>query len=94
MDGYAPHCDARVLHAPNVCEYCDRYPDYQELRKRWGIAFTGQTPKKDQVPCPADAIRPPGSDRDHRRWAGNVATTEKPVDEIAASKMIYGRLWE
>lgn len=24
-----PHCDAYVLHAPGVCEYCDRHPDWQ-----------------------------------------------------------------
>jgi len=37
-----PHCDPRILHAPGgACEYCDAHPDWQELRKAWGIAFTG-----------------------------------------------------
>lgn len=40
-----PHCDSRVLHAPGECEFCDRHPDWQELRKSWGIAFTGHQPQ-------------------------------------------------
>lgn len=39
-----PHCDQRILHAKGECEFCDRHPDWQELRKAWGIAFTGYTP--------------------------------------------------
>ena len=39
-----PHCDARILHAPGECEYCDLHPEWQELRKVWGIAFTGHLP--------------------------------------------------
>lgn len=39
-----PHCDARILHAPGECEYCDLHPEWQELRKMWGIAFTGHLP--------------------------------------------------
>lgn len=113
-----PHCDARVLHAPGECEYCDRHADWQELRQAWGIAFTGHSPNPvsandDEgpdaahgrsysfgwvglppdvlLPCPADFARPPGSGSDHRRWAGNVATTQEPVNETAASRMPYGR---
>jgi hypothetical protein len=89
-----PHCDARVLHAPGVCQYCDARPDWQELWKFWGIAFTGQTPVADQLPSPADAARPPGASNDHRQWAGNVATTEAPVNESFASRVFYGRTGE
>lgn len=39
-----PHCDSRILHAPGECEYCDEVPEWQELRKAWGIAFTGRVP--------------------------------------------------
>lgn len=94
-----PHCDARVLHAPGECEFCDRYPEWQDLRKRWGIAFTGHEPltrdygtsQRTQLPCPADFNRPPtGEGSDHRRWAGNVATTQAPVNETGASRMVYG----
>lgn len=38
-----PHCDSRVLHAPGKCEFCDKHPDWQDLRLAWGIAFTGDT---------------------------------------------------
>ncbi len=86
-----PHCDARVLHAPGFCEYCDGHADWQALRETWGIAFTGQTPVADQFPCPADTARPPNASNDHRHWAGNVATTEAPVNESFASRVLYGR---
>lgn len=39
-----PHCDQRVLHAPGECEFCDACPEWQALRKAWGIAFTGHIP--------------------------------------------------
>jgi hypothetical protein len=69
-----PHCDQRILHAPeDECKYCNEYADWQELRRMWGIAFTGHTPLSDQLPCPADANRPPDSPADHRQWPGNVA---------------------
>lgn len=98
--GQFPHCDQRVLHAPGECEYCDRHPQWQALRVAWGIAFTGHAPETPadtpwlaQLPCPADFNRPPVSDRDHRRWRGNVATTQRPVNEKAASLIFYGDLW-
>lgn len=72
-----PHCDTRILHAPGQCRYCDNHPEWQALREAWGIAFTGQDWGSDEegikLPCPADLNRPPGSDRDHRRWGGNVS---------------------
>lgn len=64
----APHCDQSILHAPGVCEYCDKYPDWQELRNFWGINFTGgDDPKK--APCPSTFFRPSGY-RD--AWPGNT----------------------
>lgn len=42
-----PHCDQRILHAPeDRCEFCNMHPEWQALRKAWGIAFTGHTPAK------------------------------------------------
>ena len=67
-----PHCDQRVLHAPGECEYCDRRPEWQELRLAWGIAFTGHAAIAPELPCPADYARPPGSAADHRLWPGNT----------------------
>jgi hypothetical protein len=88
----APHCDARILHAPGECEYCDGYPDWQMCRERWGIAFTGHEPKPGQHPCPADVARPPGSDSDHRTWGGNRPTN--PGSDIPPerfdSQVFYG----
>jgi hypothetical protein len=90
--GQLPHCDSRVLHAPAECEYCDHHPEWQALREAWGIAFTGHAPTGDQVPCPADAARPPGSPSDAHRWGGNRPThvaAEKLPEQSAASRMMY-----
>lgn len=63
-----PHCDQAVLHAPGECTYCDAYPDWQELRSLWGIAFTGHTPTGREVPCPSDYRRGEGG---AHSWPGN-----------------------
>lgn len=46
-----PHCDQRILHKPGECEFCDEHPDWQELRKAWGIAFTGHVPAIEGDRC-------------------------------------------
>lgn len=68
-----PHCDPRVLHAPNECEFCDKHKLLQYLRQMWGIAFTGYTPEGTELPCPADNAR---GDK-HKQWFGNVAKTNE-----------------
>lgn len=88
-----PHCDPRVLHAPeDNCEFCNRHPEWQELRKVWGIAFTGHSydskgnPYLDEqggviLPCPAQYNRGMTS---VNGWHGNVAFTpevSKALDE-------------
>ncbi len=67
-----PHCDAKVLHAPNICEFCDRHPDWQELRILWGIAFTGEN-LPDLIPCPSERDRPLNN---INRWPGNRPYTK------------------
>lgn len=64
-----PHCDARVLHAPGECEFCDMHPEWQALRVSWGIAFTGYEPEGSELPDPATHAR--GLDNVHR-WYGNT----------------------
>jgi hypothetical protein len=63
-----PHCDQRVLHAPGECEYCDRSPEWQQLRVDWGIAFTGHPPVGEQISCPSDFRR---GLRQAEVWPGN-----------------------
>jgi hypothetical protein len=63
-----PHCDQRVLHAPDECVYCDAYPEAQQDRVTRGINFTGHSDLGKQ-PCPADAAR--GLGQAHR-WGGNA----------------------
>ena len=84
-----PHCDQRVLHAPeDNCEFCNKHPEWQELRKAWGIAFTGHSYDKDHklfvdeygnvtLPCPAEANR--GIDSVNS-WHGNVAFTPEVAE--------------
>lgn len=69
-----PHCDQKVLHAPGRCEYCDDLPEWQELRQAWGIAFTGQTPKDGQLPCPAWYAR----GEKCQWWSGNTPRPANP----------------
>lgn len=69
-----PHCDSRVLHAPGECEYCDRHPEWQELREAWGINFTGHHLVANEygskyLPCPSEANRPLSK---INQWDGNV----------------------
>lgn len=73
--GQFPHCDARILHAPGDCEFCDRHPEWQALRFAWTIAFTGYAPEDKELPDPATYAR----GETINRWQGNVATpkTEK-----------------
>lgn len=67
-----PHCDQRILHAPSECEYCDMYPEWQELRKGWGIAFTGHAPVNGEIACPADVAVLMGDRGDYNQWPGNT----------------------
>jgi hypothetical protein len=68
-----PHCDALVLHRPGTCEYCDRHPDWQQMRSRQGIAFSNDSDEHvrwhNLIPCPS-TVRRPAEARD--RWPGNV----------------------
>lgn len=70
IDVVFPHCDQRILHAPNECSVCDLHPAWQYLRQMWGIAFTGYSPEGKELPCPADHSR----GDNHKKWVGNVAT--------------------
>jgi hypothetical protein len=57
-----PHLDERVLHRPNSCILCDRYPDWQGLRHVWRVAYTDY-PEWGKIPCPSqDPLRHPGPD--------------------------------
>jgi hypothetical protein len=100
------HCDSRVCHAPGECEYCDWYPQVQADRLNNRVCFTGWNSDRmvrrwgvgSCKPCPADAVRPPGSRSDHRRWGGNKprvpGATSAVIDgypeESPASQLMYG----
>lgn len=87
-----PHCDARVLHAPGECEYCDGHEEWQKLRETWDISFTGHNDKL--VPCPADMARGDG----HMRWGGNLAVRDgqylwPPVPQEQVQDAMQGLLF-
>ena len=51
-----PHCDSRILHAPQACDICDGFPFAQRLRDVWGINYTGES-DPNKLPCPAEVAR-------------------------------------
>lgn len=76
----APHCDPSVLHSEESgCEYCQKFPDWQELRRRWRINFTGEN-DPDKAPCPATHFRPLET---INRWGGNVPKVTTDLDRKA-----------
>ncbi len=68
-----PHCDPKILHAPGKCTYCDDCKEWQELRKVWNIAFTGDSNPEGKIIDPAEAERPLEI---INRWGGNAATAQ------------------
>ena len=72
-----PHCDARILHAPGECEFCDQHPEWQALRIHWGIAFTGWEPDEEKKELPDPATYACGL-KSINAWAANRA---QPKDE-------------
>ncbi len=73
-----PHCDQAVLHAPGECVYCDKHPEWQDVRLMWGIAFTGHEPVADEVACPSDMRRGVGGAHD---WDGNRPAAVSHLDD-------------
>lgn len=62
-----PHCDPRVLHAPNTCTVCDEHASgAQALRAMHDVSCTGKTDRR--WPCPADVARP---NEQNQIWMGN-----------------------
>lgn len=87
-----PHCDSRVLHAPGECEFCDTHPIWQELRRAWGIAFTGHQPRASLPVCGRECMW--GDDSKwtclqaagHEKAApGKLATLHAPTPEWEAT---------
>lgn len=71
--GQFPHCDARILHRPTTCTYCDTHPEWQAYRIAMGINFTGET-DSDKAPCPSQRFRP---HQVAHQWHGNRPTNRK-----------------
>lgn len=76
----APHCDSRILHTPEECDFCRDAAPLQAERERLGVSNTGKTNRK--YPCPADQARSP---KDYHAWGGNRPKTFEQVEEEAAA---------
>lgn len=77
LDGMQfPHCDAKVLHRPGLCKYCDGHPDWQQLRVTWGINFTDYDQDPNLLPDPATQDR---SIQNINRWGGNYPSRPDPT---------------
>lgn len=74
-----PHCDARVLHAPGECEFCDG-SGLQDVREMWGINFTGHH-EPGLLLCPAEAQRDLSQ---INAWPGNAPSVENDIRMIRA----------
>lgn len=68
----APHCDPRVLHLPEECEFCAAATALQEERERLQVSNSGHANRR--WPCPADVER--GADSYHQ-WGGNRPTKSR-----------------
>ena len=73
----APHCDARILHAPESCSICASATELQEERARLGVNNTGQTDR--QWPCPAERAR---SLENMHKWFGNTPKIDAALGEV------------
>ena len=66
-----PHCDARILHLPEECEYCAKATELQEERERLEVSNSGHQNRK--WPCPVERAR---SLKGAHKWHGNRPTKE------------------
>ncbi len=67
----APHCDARILHAPGECDTCD-LEEMKALhveRELVGVNYTGHSDRP--FPCPVDKARAADN---YNAWGGNRPT--------------------
>lgn len=64
-----PHCDSSILHSPNVCVHCDKYPNRQQDRIDSNTNFSNEN-DPNKLPCPSTYLR---SSEVRDRWGGNRA---------------------
>jgi hypothetical protein len=76
-----PHCDSSVLHEPNSCTVCDRFPHWQQYRILARIAFTNSG-EPDMAPCPSEWFRSP---KQREAWSGNRV---HPYEEAVAKQIV------
>lgn len=63
---YFPHCDSRILHAPEECATCAKFEALQQERVEKGVSNTGLENRR--WTCPADLAR---TVEQYDAWWGN-----------------------
>lgn len=73
--GTPPHCDARILHRPEDCQFCARAEVMQMEREMLGVRNTGVEGEQAgrKWPCPAELAR---SKESLGAWGGNRPITD------------------
>jgi hypothetical protein len=71
-----PHCDARVVHRPESCFYCDTYASgLQALREVQFVNYTGEY-DPNKAPCPVEHTR---TAKSAHQWPGNAP---KSIEQV------------
>lgn len=70
-----PHCDNRILHLPEECEFCAEATELQAQREREGISNTGHNNR--EWACPADLAR---GEKSLNSWRGNRRAKKTDYD--------------
>ena len=70
-----PHCDARILHLPEECDYCKDATLLQEEREQLDVSNSGH--QNRGWPCPVEKVR---SLKTAHQWHGNAPRHEGDPD--------------
>lgn len=71
-----PHCDPRILHKSEECEFCKDATFLQEERERLNVSNTDHANRA--WPCPANKAR---SSKIMNEWRGNRAKTKEDLEK-------------
>lgn len=65
----SPHCDARVLHSPGLCTFCDEAESLQDYRKRLNLKFTDELQANEPL-LPGEDRTKGSAEGWSRNWIG------------------------
>lgn len=97
--GRPPHCDQRVLHRLEDCEYCGSPEAWPQQKERAALGVRNTGVEGDQPgrvhPCPAELAR---SQESLQSWAGNRPAPPPQhgplaVEDHVAEALLNDSLW-